>query len=251
MRMFYIFLKSGWGFGFGALAMKKPARLVGQVFFMPLFVVFMFLLASGMFNEQAFAAAERVVGERGAGEQAPGEQTTDPAVNPADEQAPGEQAAGEQAFIPGIQAGPEFDFRKTRWGMTVDEVKASEGRGPDDEGNSETSAGTPYEYLTYVDIKFLGYQGHIVYIFDQEKLALIDVHFLNFSQKKQLLSRLEKRLGSPVFKNNNSERLISSGWNFGNSKIIFRNYLIKTKYNRSATITFYSAKKLQSWPTEE
>ncbi len=99
----------------------------------------------------------------------------------------------------------EPDFRQTRWGMSMDEVKASEGSSPDYKG---TVTGTGAEYIGY-DTQLMGNDAIVVFYFGKDGLYQAryiwtekhsnDSFYIN--DYNDVKKQLTKKYGNPLFDN--------------------------------------------------
>lgn len=82
---------------------------------------------------------------------------------------PGKLSA-EPVYNPEILAGPEFDFRKTTWDMTLNQVKKSEKRRVAEEGVYQEPEGYDSYYVAYTNVSCAGSKGYLIYNFYDDKL---------------------------------------------------------------------------------
>jgi hypothetical protein len=114
----------------------------------------------------------------------------------------------EQSASPGPQSKPEekFDFRATRWGMTKDEVKKAESKGPKHETeDSLIFDGSYRDMITYITYQFKDgklYRAGVLY---PEKLASDSLYLDNYENIKQ---DAIKAYGKPAL---DEETLLNTG----------------------------------------
>ncbi len=70
-------------------------------------------------------------------------------------------------YVPEFRENSSYGFRKTRWGMSPDEVKAAEGREPT---RSETTSSSGVYRIGYKDVDLFGVKIWLVYSFVDGKL---------------------------------------------------------------------------------
>lgn len=118
--------------------------------------------------------------------QAAAEAMESPAVTAAP--APEQSVTPEPSVTPGPQSKPveEFDFRRTKWGMTKDEVKKSEPRQPGNETEDSLSYISSYrDQLTYITYQFKDgklYRAGVLY---PEKLSSESLYLENYENLKK------------------------------------------------------------------
>lgn len=111
---------------------------------------------------------------------------------------PEQSVSPQPSASPGPQSKPEenFDFRATRWGMTRDEVKESEPRGPKHETeDSLIFEGSYRDLITFITYQFKDgklYRAGVLY---PEKLASDSLYLENYENLKQ---DVIKAYGTPV-----------------------------------------------------
>jgi len=154
---------------------------------------------------------------------------------------------GKRSFHPEIQAGPEYDFRKTTWGMSIDEVKASEEKKPDGTGSMGKEEGVFVDYLAYFDISLIGENSQLMYFFSKDKLIEADIHFFNDSEGERLVDKMTSIFGSPQYDNLTEDGTAHFyGWQLGNTKLVLSTYLVKKQKNTpNATLTILDASQLE------
>ena len=156
---------------------------------------------------------------------------------------------GKRSFHPEIQAGPEYDFRKTTWGMSIDEVKASEEKKPDDERFLKDMEEFSYS-LSYIDVIFVNYNCQLMYLFDEGKLTTAELFFLKEPKSpnaEQLKQALESKFGTPQYDNVSEEQDIHFlGWSFENSKMVLMEYL-SGRPNAIGSITFVPVERIKDF----
>lgn len=111
---------------------------------------------------------------------------------------PEQSVSPQPSASPGPQSKPEekFDFRGTRWGMTKDEVKKAEPKGPKHETeDSLVFEGRYRDMITYITYQFKDgklYRAGVLY---PEKLASDSLYLENYENLKQ---DVIKAYGEPV-----------------------------------------------------
>jgi hypothetical protein len=129
---------------------------------------------------------EEKVPEPSSSEQTKAEATESPAVTTGP--APEQSVSPEPSVTPGPQSKPEekFDFRRTNWGMTKDEVKKAEPKGPKHETeDSLIFDGSYRDMITYITYQFKDgklYRAGVLY---PEKLASDSLYLENYENIKQ------------------------------------------------------------------
>ena len=102
----------------------------------------------------------------------------------------------EPLYAPDLQAGPEYDFRKTKWGMSAEEVKATENMIVGREGILYPDD-PRYTFLIYPEVGFFEVLCSLSYIFDDNKLVSSKYSFYQpFHARIQTIFRTEKEEGS-------------------------------------------------------
>ena len=96
------------------------------------------------------------------------------------------QYATPSQYLPELQAGPEYNFRKTRWGMSVEEVIASEDmevgmRGTEDDGT---------EFIAYPQVRWGAHTASLEYFFDNNGLQMGKYFFYGQSNKIQFFNQI-------------------------------------------------------------
>ena len=152
-------------------------------------------------------------------------------------------AGAEPVYNPEILAGPEYNFRKTTWGMTREKVMSTENKKPDDVG-SVTIEGINFDYLTYFDIPFHNYTGQLVYLFHEGELVNIDIHFFDHPKiGKELASVCTSIWGQPTRDEYDKDNdVLYSYWELNDTKILLISYLTRSKSVKTpgdATLRIY------------
>lgn len=153
--------------------------------------------------------------------------------------------AEEPAYNPEIAAGPEYDFRKIRWGMSIEEVKASEKENPDDERTLERKG--PFSYsIIYYDIDWIGNVGQLIYLFAGGKLVQADMHFMDGQAADMIVLACTEVLGAPKYDNiSKDKKSYFYGWTAGKTKIILNKNLVEN--SASVTLTFLPSQEITRW----
>jgi len=121
---------------------------------------------------------------------------------------PEQSVSPQPSASPGPQSKPEekFDFRATRWGMTKDEVKKAEPRGPKHETEDSLIFESKYrDMITYITYQFKDgklYRAGVLY---PEKLASDSLYLENYENIKQDAT---KAYGKPAL---DEETLLNPG----------------------------------------
>ena len=130
-------------------------------------------------------------------------------------------ASAEPVYNPEILAGPEYDGRSVRWGMSVEEVKKSESMKIAEEGVYDEPGGYQSYIVAYAHVPCAGQKGYLVYSFYENKL--FSAAYLFFTEEMffdDLRNASEKVLGphtkETVLKSNQATVL---RWNLKNTTI--------------------------------
>ena len=105
-------------------------------------------------------------------------------------------ASAEPVYNPEILAGPEYDVRSVRWGMSVEEVKKSESMKIAEEGVYDEPEGYQSYIVAYAHVPCAGQKGYLVYSFYENKL--FSAAYLFFTEEMffdDLRNASEKVLG--------------------------------------------------------
>ena len=130
-------------------------------------------------------------------------------------------ASAEPVYNPEILAGPEYDVRSVRWGMSVEEVKKSESMKIAEEGVYDEPQNFKSYYVSYANVPCAGQKGYLVYSFYENKL--FSAAYLFFTEEMffdDLRNASEKVLGpytkKTVLKSDQSTVL---RWNKGKTTV--------------------------------
>ncbi len=153
-------------------------------------------------------------------------------------------------YNPIFQAGPQYNFRKARWLMTMDEVLASEDAAPAEEGLIDES-GFKGKYLAYPKISVFGHPAMPGYTFADEKL-IIGSYFIKSEEDvaEDILEKCETQFGAHTYytsANSNGEKQYT--WDLGKTILTYNiaPYSSEQK-ERSYRLTFYYRKQLKEIP---
>ena len=98
-------------------------------------------------------------------------------------------------YNPAFKAGPQYDFRKTRWLMTKEEVKASETDQIKEEGtfkNDEVAG----DYIAYPERNVLEYPAILGYLFQEGKLTITSYLYASYADiSADLLASYKETFG--------------------------------------------------------
>lgn len=129
-------------------------------------------------------------------------------------------ASAEPVYNPEILAGPEYDVRSVRWGMSVEEVKKSESMKIAEEGVYDEPQNFKSYYVSYANVPCAGSEAYLIYSFYDNRL--FSAVYLFFT-KEFILEDLYKTCKSILGKNNQKNILKSTKetvfkWNTAKTK---------------------------------
>ena len=153
-------------------------------------------------------------------------------------------------YNPIFQAGPQYNFRKARWLMTMDEVIASEDAAPAEEGLIDES-GFKGKYLAYPKVSVFGYPAMPGYTFADEKL-IIGSYFIKSEEDatEDILKKCEAQFGAHKYYTDATplgEKQYT--WDLGKTILAYNiaPYSSEQK-ERSYRLTFYYRKQIKEIP---
>lgn len=119
-------------------------------------------------------------------------------------------------YLDELQAGPEYNFRKARWGMSEAEVREDEGARPAEEGQTARPDGL--KAVRYGKVDCLGFKAELRYLFEKDGLVGAEYELQPRQERNFFLHRLEDVYGKHVFrfKIDNIQRYF---WDAGGSDI--------------------------------
>ena len=141
------------------------------------------------------------------------------------------------AYIPEFQAGPEYNFKKATWGMSLDEVKAIEDRPV---GLYFKTKGTDRCHISYKEDLF-GFGFTLTYSFSDNKLY--EAEYRNDVSSKPeayaiLYDKLVKAYGQP-HGTHKKEFILTHNWSFDDTEILFE-YGTEHNVNNRYVLYFFS-----------
>ncbi len=119
-------------------------------------------------------------------------------------------------YLNELQGGPEYNFRKARWGMSEAEIRAAESELSAEEVQAAGPDGL--KTLRYGKVDCLGFKAELRYLFEKDGLVGAEYELLPRHDRNFLLHRLEDIYGKHVFrfKIDNIQRYF---WDAGGSEI--------------------------------
>ena len=152
-------------------------------------------------------------------------------------------------YNPIFQAGPQYNFRKTRWLMTMDEVIASEDAAPVEEGLIDES-GVKGKYLAYPKISVFGYPAMPGYTFIEDKLVIGSYFFdMPVSKENDLIAKCEAEFGPHKYFNvEDLDGEKQYTWDLGKSILTLNVPSQAGSKNDTCKLTFYYRKQLKEIP---
>ena len=153
-----------------------------------------------------------------------------------------------QGYSPDFQAGPQYDFRKTRWLMTMDEVQKSEDakiteRSPLKKGNLIA------DYIAYPKREVLGHKATLGYMFQEDKLT-ISAYFYDSDKDifSDLLEKYQEIFGLYDW-SDESDGVAQYTWDLGKTILVFTGRK-EGDWKYSSSAFFYYRMQLQKIPPE-